>query len=407
VTRVVIFDRKEHEDTGQRLTGDFSEIDELSGNLARNTDDQKLMHSVLESDKDKIDKGMLISDSINQGIGSFTPDLMFEKVVKDFKEAKRLFGDSILRELTGYDPSYIEKNLALPEFRRQLKDDIAQRVEALKKDGLVSKEGLVTERGVRLASLVLFVQELDHLVLRGLGEKEDREKSRSGEREDVRPFNHERYRDLALRPSILTAIKRGHEEIHREDLRVYERRKRGKITIIYGMDSSGSMKGDKLGMAKKAGIALSYKAILEKNKVGLIVFDSEVRKEIPPTTNFAELLDELARARAGLQTNLKNAIEKSIELFPKGSETKHLVLITDALPTEGRAPEEETLRAASLARDQKITISIIGISLDKKGQHLAKKITELGLGRLFIVKDVKELDTIILEDYESLVHESS
>jgi hypothetical protein len=76
--------------------------------------------------------------------------------------------------------------------------------------------------------------------------------------------------------------------------------------------------------------------------------------------------------------------------------------LTDALPTEGKNPEEETLRAVSLARDQKITISLIGMNLDKKGLALAKRVVEVGQGRLFLAKDAQELDSIILEDYAAL-----
>ena len=90
--------------------------------MTRNPDDDRLMHSVVENDKQTIDEGKLLADSISQGLGSFTPDLIFEKLVKDYKEAKRIYGDVILRELTGYDPSFIEKNLPLPEFKKILKD---------------------------------------------------------------------------------------------------------------------------------------------------------------------------------------------------------------------------------------------------------------------------------------------
>ena len=47
-------------------------------------------------------------------------------------------------------------------------------------------------------------------------------------------------------------------------------------------------------------------------------------------------------------------------------------------------------------------ISIIGVNLDKKGEKLAKKIVELGRGKLYIVKDAKNVDKIILEDYYSI-----
>ena len=57
---------------------DTSHAEELSGKLSFQQLEDKLMHSVLENDKKIIDSGKLISDAINQGISSFTPDLMFE-----------------------------------------------------------------------------------------------------------------------------------------------------------------------------------------------------------------------------------------------------------------------------------------------------------------------------------------
>jgi Mg-chelatase subunit ChlD len=401
MTGGIIFDREPQGEEDVHLD-ELSSIDELSGSLERNTDDQKLMHSVLENDKSTIEEGMLIQDSINQGLGSFTPDLLFEKLVKDFKDARRIFGDSFLRELTGYDASFLEKNMALPEFRRELKENIIKQVEKLKKDGLVNKEGNVTDKGVKLSALILLVQELDRLMLKGFGEREERKKATYGEKSDYGPFRKERYRDIAIRQSVKTAIRRSHTKLRLSDLRVFDRRKKGKITVIYGMDSSGSMKGEKLAMAKKAGVALAYKATSEKNNVGLVVFDAEVRTYIPPTTHFPSLLDALANVRAGLETDITMAITKSIELFPKHAETKHLILLTDALPTRGKDPELETIQSVAAARNQHITISLIGINLDTRGIAIAKKIVEMGNGRLYIVKDVSDIDALILEEYREI-----
>ena len=67
--------------------------------------------------------------------------------------------------------------------------------------------------------------------------------------------------------------------------------------------------------------------------------------------------------------------------------------------SKGKKPELETLKAASIARDNNITLSLVGINLDKKGQEFAKRLVEVGNGRLFMVKDLENLDKIILEDY--------
>ena len=80
----------------------------------------------------------------------------------------------------------------------------------------------------------------------------------------------------------------------------------------------------------------------------------------------------------------------------------HLIILTDALPTVGKKPEEETLEAVSLARASGITVSILGIKLDEKGETLAKQITSMGDGRLYVVKNLENVDKIVLEDYYSV-----
>jgi len=39
---------------------------------------------VLDGDKEALDEGKIITESINQALGSFTPDLMFKNMVKDY-----------------------------------------------------------------------------------------------------------------------------------------------------------------------------------------------------------------------------------------------------------------------------------------------------------------------------------
>ena len=271
----------------------------------------------------------------------------------------------------------------------------------MKDDGLLNKEGQITDKGLYLSSIVLCAEELDNLVPKGFGEKKSKKRSVYGDKEDYKNFNKDIYRNIALKQSIQTALRRSHQSIEKNDLKAYERQHEGYISIIYGLDASGSMKGDKLRIAKKSGIALAFKAIQDRNKVGLIVFGSEIKDYIEPTNDFIRILKKLADIRASRETNIASSITKSISLFPK-KDTKHLILLTDALPTKGDVPESDTLKAVGIARNNKITISLIGISLDHKGLELAKKIVEISNGRLYVVKALDNLDRIVLEDYYSL-----
>lgn len=384
---------------------ELGKAEELTGKLSFQQLEDKFMHSVLENDRKTIDSGKLISDAINQGMSSFSPDLMFEQLVKNYSIAKQIYGESIIRLVSGYEPDYIKKNIGIPEFQKELKDKIQQKIEHLKEEGLVGKDYSLSEKGVELASLVLYFEELDKIVSKGfVGEKANKEKFVYGEKENSRLYKKgDRYRDIALKKSVKLAIRRGHNNFENKDLQVHEKQSKGQTYIIYALDASGSMKGKKIEACKKAGIALAYKAINEKDKVGLIVFGSEVKKIIEPTLDFTMLLKEITKVKASKETDIVSTLRKSIEVFPSENITKHLILITDALPTKGDEPEKSTLEEASIARSKGITISLVGINLDEKGKNLAEKIVELGEGRLYVVRNLENVDKIVLEDYYGVI----
>ena len=383
---------------------ELSKADELTGKLAFQQLEDKFMHSVLENDKKIIDSGKLISDAISQGMSSFSPDLMFEQLVKNYTIAKHIYGESIIRLVSGYEPDYVKKNVGIPEFQKELKEKIHQKIEDLKENEFLLKDNTLSEKGIELASLVLYFEELDKIVPKGIiGQKISKKAFIYGEKENSRLYKKgDRYRNIALKKSVKLAIRRGHNYFDAKDLQVYEKQSKGQTYIVYALDASGSMKGRKIDSCKKAGIALAYKAINEKDKVGLIVFGSEVKEFVEPTSDFTRLLKEITRIKASKETDIVSTLQKAIEMFPSENITKHLILLTDALPTKGEEPEKSTLEEVSIARSKGITISLVGINLDDKGKRLAEKIVEIGEGRLYVVRNLENVDQVVLEDYYSL-----
>ena len=312
----------------------------------------------------------------------------------------------MIRELTGYDPGYVDKNINIPEFKRELKDRIKKNIEELEKKGLIDKEGTITEEGYDYASLSLLAEELDRLEGKGLlGENKSKEASNIGNIKNYRPYrNSDTYKQLNIRQTIKKAIRRGRDKISRDEFVASDKESQGNLEIIYVIDNSGSMKGEKIGMAKKAGIALMYKAINNKDKVGLVVFGSKLATKKTPTTNFYELLKEINKIKTSGETDISLGIENATEMFSSSAKTKHIILLTDAVQTLGKKPEKEVLRKVSDAYNQKITISVVGISLNKQGETLAKKIVDISQGSLFKAAKLENLDQIILEDYYRAKH---
>ena len=389
--------------TGSVRLDQITPLDELTGKLSPDPEEKRLMRSVLENDEDVITNGRLVSSALNAGISSFTPDMLFDKLVTNYKTAKNIYGTSFLREISGYGESPIERNLHIGEFRQELRKRIQESFRKLKDGGFVDGEGGLTEKAHKLSTIILYTQELDKLSAKGLLGERERKKSHSyGMKDDVRRFAKDRYRDIAVRKTLKLAARRGHSRIEKSDLVAFERKSRGKRSIIYALDASGSMKGERLVQGKKAGIALSYKALQEKDRVGMIAFGKEVRSKVRPTDDFRTLLKELTRVSATGKTNIAATIEEAVNMFPRDESAKHLILLTDAMPTSGQTPENETLEAAAKAATGKVTISVIGINLGKEGQQMADRIVEIGRGRTFRVRSLENIDRIVLEDYYSV-----
>ncbi len=390
---------------GSSSPEEFSLIDELSGKLKSDPEEKRLMKSILEDDGNTIDNAHLILEAINQGIGALTPELMLEQIVKNFKLTKQLIGPTIMRVLTGYEPDQLERNLHIPEFRSEIRERIRQKLEELKGEKLVDSQYQLTDKAMKLAALMMFTEELDSLKSKGYGEKHQKRRTSEGEGEETKPYSSERYRDIAIRKTIRKAVKRGHAELQPHDLESYERESRGRATVIYALDASGSMKGKKLEQCKKAGMALAYKAIEENDAVGLAVFGRQVRSEVKPTRDFHYILHEITRIKALEQTDIASTIRRAGEMFgqDKSESKKHLILITDIMPTAGKDPEKNTLEAVSELAAQGVTVSVIGISPEEQGRKLAEKIVEVGKGRFLIAKSLDDIDTLVLEDYYATV----
>lgn len=363
--------------------------------------EDKMLSSVIENDKDTIDNGKVLNDMINQGLGSFTPDAFFEKLVQNFKTAKQIYGDSLIQKIGGYSPGYIEKNLNISEFKEELKKQIEEKVESLKEDGYLSKEGEITDDGFKLASIVSYIEEIEHIMPKGMnGKKVNKRENIYGSKEEVMPYKKGmKYKSLSTKATIKKSLRRGHNEIKKNDLMVFEKESKGKIYIVYGIDASGSMKGEKIHMSKKAGIALSFQATQEKDFVGTIIFGKEVKQKVYPTQNFGQLLEAINRIQTGEETNFTQTIQEAIAMFPRYDVTKHLILITDAIPTVGKDPKKEALDAISIAAQHNITVSLVGINLNDEGIEFAEKMVRIGKGKLYRIRDIQNIDRIILEDY--------
>lgn len=382
--------------------------EQLDGKLESSPDNEKdkLASSVLDVDTNNIDDGMIVQEAFNQNLGSFMPDIMFEQMVKDFKNAKKLYGETIIRELSGYDPRFVEKNVKIPEFQRELKKRLKDSAEQLIDKGITTSTGVFTKEALLTAALYLIDEEYQEQKNQSssLGEHVHFANDTFGEKSVVRPFlKGDHYKDIAMKQTIKQAIRRGRKEINVSDLQTFERESRQQINVIYALDTSGSMKGEKLKLAKKAGVALAHKAIKDNNQVGLILFGSDVEKKVPLTKELFEFVEPLTKITPGAETDIGLAIDQSIKLLEKAKGIKHIIILTDGLHTTSDDPKKTVLEEVGKALSQNISISIVGINLDEIGLDLAQSIVNMSKGKLHGVAESTDVGGIIIADYEKLI----
>ncbi|MBN1175734.1 VWA domain-containing protein [Candidatus Woesearchaeota archaeon] len=383
------------------------EGEEVDGHLANSMDDKdRLANSVMEVDTDNIDDGVVVEEAFNQNIGSFLPDVMFKELVKDYKNAKKLYGETLIRELSGYDPRFIDKNAKIPEFQRELQKKLKDKADELKNKGMIGASGKFSPDALNTAALFLIREEFEHTNTgySQLGEPVHKARDQTGERSTIRDFKkHDPYRDIAVRQSVAKAIRRGHKELIVDDLKSFDREARQKVNIVYALDTSGSMKGEKLRLAKRSGVALGHRAIRDNNKVGLVIFGSDIEKSVGLTKDFMSFVKPLALSTPGQETDIALAVRQGVRLLENETGIKHIVLITDGLHTTSNNPEGAVLDEIGKAIAQDITISVVGIALDKLGEKMATTIVDHSKGKLYAVSSPDEVQGVVIADYRSLL----
>lgn len=382
--------------------------EELDGSLEQNLKDdhERLAHTVLNTDMQNIDEGMIVEEAFNQNIGSFMPDLMFAQMVDNYKNAKKLYGETIIRELSGYDPRFVEKNVKIPEFQRELQKRLKDSAKELQEKGIITAKGQFTQEALLNAALFLIDEEYQEQKGKTspFGEHIHFASDSDGEKSFNRPYKKgDHYKNISIKKAIKTAIRRGHKKIHKEDLHSYERESKQEINVIYALDVSGSMKGEKLKLAKKAGVALAHKAIKDRNKVGLTLFGSDIQNSVQLTNDLFSFVSPLTKISPGAETDIALAIEESMTLLERAKGIKHIIILTDGLHTTNKDPEKAVLEKVFMAKDQDISISIVGINLDDTGLELAQSIVNVSKGRLHGVVESKDIGGVIIADYEKLL----
>lgn len=297
---------------------------------------------------------------------------------------------------------------------------------------------------------------LKRLVIRDLNKVSHHRSKREQIRDKTsvrRYMKGDTYKDISIRHTLKALVSHGKQlkEISSREFRSFEIKQVSNADIVLCIDISESMNHHaKLSYARTAAAGIAKAAIKNGERVGLVVFSNSATIVNRITTKEHEINNALLQIKSHQYTNIGDGIKKARELFLKDKtpHKKQIIIISDGTPNA--APEDKysshsshasdlkemasfrlsfgehvdrelsaeynnlsneltlmfkelmgtryATKEAKKTREKNIEISFLYISGGKKGGELfAKKITQIGRGKFYNIKNLPDLPLKALE----------
>jgi Ca-activated chloride channel homolog len=151
---------------------------------------------------------------------------------------------------------------------------------------------------------------------------------------------------------------------------------RPKKTVLFVLDRSGSMSGEKIEQAKNA-LKFVLNNLREGDTFNIIAYDSEVETWKPELQRFNEETRKAATGfvegiYAGGSTNINGALSKALDQLKDKSRPNFVIFLTDGLPTVGETNEQKIAANAKQANGLHSRLFVFGVGYDLNARLLDK-----------------------------------
>lgn len=159
-----------------------------------------------------------------------------------------------------------------------------------------------------------------------------------------------------------------------------QEKERPKKTVVFVVDRSGSMTGEKIEQARGA-----LKFVLNNLRKGdlfnIVAYDSEVESFRPELQRFnddarKEALGFVEGIYAGGSTNINAALGTALALLQDTKRPAYVIFLTDGLPTVGETNEMKIVDNAKEANDVRARVFAFGVGYDVNSRLLDKLVRE-------------------------------
>jgi Ca-activated chloride channel family protein len=176
------------------------------------------------------------------------------------------------------------------------------------------------------------------------------------------------------------------------------RRKPSVLTFV--VDVSGSMdQENRLGLVKRA-LGLLLGELREDDRVGLVVFGSEARTILEPTTDRSAIREAIERLRAEGSTNAEAGLSLGYDVARRAyrpDANNRLILCSDGVANVGNTGPQSILKRIGTETRHGIDLSTVGFGMGNYNDALMEQLADKGDGRYAYVDTIEEAQRIFVE----------
>jgi Ca-activated chloride channel family protein len=178
--------------------------------------------------------------------------------------------------------------------------------------------------------------------------------------------------------------------------------KRQAKTVVFVVDRSGSMSGEKMEQAREA-LKFVLNNLREGDTFNIVAYDSAVETFKPELEKFTDETRVEATAFvnglfAGGTTNIDGALDRAFGMLRDDQRPAYVIFLTDGLPTFGETNEAKIVENAEHANKVRARVFSFGVGFDLNSR-LLDKLSRSGHGQSQFVRPNEDIEDAVSSFY--------
>lgn len=176
-------------------------------------------------------------------------------------------------------------------------------------------------------------------------------------------------------------------------------------TVVFVVDRSGSMSGEKIDQAKRA-LKFVLNNLREDDTFNIVAYDSSIETFRPELENFNDQTRQAAIGFveglfAGGSTNIAGALERAFGMLNDSKRPTYVVFLTDGLPTAGETNEAKIVEKAKQANNVRARLFSFGVGYDVNSR-LLDRLVSANFGQSEYVRPDEDIEAAVSKLYQRI-----